>query len=313
MDIVYMSAASQSAPPLCSKLGGLSVNRPLAAIAALLMAMVSIQTGASLAKSLFPLVGPQGSAALRLFFASFILLLAWRPWSRPPARSTWSAVWLYGLSLGGMNLLFYMSLAHIPLGIAVAFEFCGPLSVALFASRRAMDFLWVACAVGGIPLLLPLGGSSAALDPLGIVFALAAGACWALYIIFGRRVGAAVHGGTATALGMSVAALIVLPFGVTHSGLRLLSWDVLPTGIAVAVLSSAVPYSLEMVALKRLPAHTFGILMSMEPAVAALSGLIFLSEKLSVFQWVALGLIILASAGSTMSAKPAEPLAEMVS
>jgi inner membrane transporter RhtA len=275
--------------------------------------MVSIQTGASLAKLLFPLVGPQGSAALRLFFAASILLLVWRPWSRPPARSEWGAVWLYGLSLGGMNLLFYMSLAHIPLGIAVAFEFCGPLAVALFASRRAMDFLWVACAVGGLVLLLPLGGTSAALDPLGIAFALAAGACWALYIIFGRRVGATVHGGTATALGMSVAALVVLPFGVIHAGLRLLSWDVLPTGIAVAILSSAVPYSLEMVALKRLPAHTFGILMSMEPAVAALSGLIFLSEKLSVFQWVALGLIILASAGSTTSAKPAEPLPEMVS
>lgn len=289
------------------------MNRPLAAIAAVLVAMISIQTGASLAKHLFPVVGPQGSAALRLFFAAFILLLVWRPWSRPPARGQWGAVWLYGLSLGGMNLLFYMSLAHIPLGIAVAFEFCGPLSVALLASRRATDFLWVACAIGGLLLLLPVGGASAALDPWGIAFALGAGACWALYIIFGRRVGAAVHGGTATALGMAVAALVVLPFGVVHSGMDLLAWNVLPTGIAVAILSSAFPYSLEMIALKKLPAHTFGILMSMEPAVAAISGLLFLSEKLSAFQWLALGLIILASAGSTMSAKSPEPLTEMVS
>jgi inner membrane transporter RhtA len=274
--------------------------------------MVSIQTGASLAKHLFPIVGPQGSAALRLFFASLILLIVWRPWSRLPAKNQWGAVWLYGLSLGGMNLLFYMALAHIPLGIAVAFEFCGPLAVALFASRRAVDFLWVACAVGGLVLLLPLGVATAALDPWGVAFALAAGACWALYIIFGRRVGALVHGGTATSLGMCVAALVTLPFGVVHSGLALLSWDVLPIGAGVAILSSAFPYSLEMVALKKLPAHTFGILMSMEPAVAAISGLLFLSEKLAALQWVALGLIILASAGSAASAKAPEPQLEMV-
>jgi inner membrane transporter RhtA len=275
--------------------------------------MVSIQTGASLAKHLFPIVGPQGSAALRLFFASLILLLVWRPWSRPPARKQWGSIWLYGLSLGGMNLLFYLALAHIPLGIAVAFEFCGPLAVALFASRRAADFLWVACALGGLVLLLPLGVATAALDLWGIAFALAAGACWALYIIFGRRVGASVHGGTATSLGMSVAALVTMPVGIVHSGLGLLSWDVLPTGVGVAILSSAFPYSLEMVALKKLPAHTFGILMSLEPAVAAISGLLFLSEKLSALQWVALGLIILASAGSAASVTAPEPQPEMVS
>ena len=220
---------------------------------------------------------------------------------------------MYGLSLGGMNLLFYLALAHIPLGIAVAFEFCGPLAVALFASRRAVDFLWVACAVGGLLLLLPLGVTATALDLWGVAFALAAGACWALYIIFGRRVGASVHGGTATALGMCVAALVVLPFGVVHSGLALLSWDVLPTGFGVAILSSAFPYSLEMIALKKLSAHTFGVLMSMEPAVAAISGLLFLSEKLSSVQWVALGLIILASAGSAASVRTPEPQPEMVS
>jgi inner membrane transporter RhtA len=287
------------------------VNRPLAAIAAVLVAMVSIQTGASLAKHLFPIVGPGGTAALRLFFAASILLAVWRPWSRPPSRSQWGAIWLYGLSLGGMNLLFYLALARIPLGIAVAFEFCGPLAVALFASRRAADFLWVACAVGGLVLLLPLRGA-AALDPLGVAFALAAGACWALYIIFGRRVGASVHSGTATALGMCVAALVTLPFGLVQSGLALLSWDVLPAGIGVAILSSAFPYSLEMVALKKLPAHTFGVLMSMEPAIAAVSGLLFLAEKLSALQWLALGMIVLASAGSTASAKAPEALPEMV-
>jgi inner membrane transporter RhtA len=273
--------------------------------------MVSIQTGASFAKHLFPLVGPQGSAALRLFFACLILWGVWRPWTRWPSRHHWGAIWLYGLSLGGMNLLFYLSLARIPLGIAVAFEFCGPLAVALLASRRASDFLWVACAVAGLALLLPLRGTSA-LDPWGVAFALAAGLCWALYIVFGRRVGASVHGGTATSLGMSIAALVVLPFGIIHSGLALLSWNVLPIGVAVAILSSAFPYSLEMVALKKLPAHTFGVLMSMEPAVAAMSGLIFLGEKLSALQWLALGLIILASAGSTSSTKTPEPQPEMV-
>jgi inner membrane transporter RhtA len=264
-----------------------------------------------MAKRLFPIAGPQGTAALRLFFAASILLLVWRPWSRLPSHSQWPSIWLYGLSLGGMNLLFYLSLGRIPLGIAVAFEFCGPLSVALLSSRRATDFLWVTCAVAGLLLLLPLRGGTT-LDPWGVAFALAAGLCWALYIIFGRRVGASVHGGTATALGMSVAALVVMPFGIVHSGLTLLSWQVLPAGFGVAMLSSAFPYSLEMMALKRLPAHTFGVLMSMEPAVAAVSGLIFLAERLSSLQWIALGLIVLASAGSAASVKAPEPQPEMV-
>lgn len=273
--------------------------------------MVSIQTGASLAKHLFPVVGPSGSAALRLFFASAILLIVWRPWSRLPPTVQWSSVWLYGLSLGAMNLLFYLSLARIPLGLAVGFEFCGPLAVAVFASRRAADLMWVSCAVAGLLLLLPFGITGKRLDPWGVAFALFAGACWAIYIIFGKKAGQSVHSGTATALGMSVAALVVLPFGIVSSGSRLLRWDVLPAGIGVAILSSALPYSLEMVALKRLPAHTFGVLMSMEPGIAALSGWIFLSERLEAIQWLALALIVIASAGSATSARAAEPQPEM--
>lgn len=275
------------------------------AVLTLLMAMGSIQFGAALAKGLFPVLGAQGATALRLIFAALMLLAVFRPWRKKLTRRELRSVVVYGAALGTMNLTFYLALARIPLGIAVAIEFTGPLAVALLSTRRALDFVWALLAVAGILLVLPLSESSKALDPLGVVWALVAGTCWALYILFGQKAVETVHGGTATSLGMVVAALVAVPFGVAHAGRALLDVSLLPVGLGVAVLSSALPYSLEMIALKALPMRTFGILMSLEPALAAMSGLVFLHEQLTVLQWVAIGCIILASAGSAASSRQA--------
>lgn len=275
----------------------------LAPIGLLLVAMISIQSGASLAKSLFPLVGAEGTTALRLVLGAIILSLVMQPWRTRPNLAAYRPLLAYGLALGGMNLLFYMSLQSIPLGVAVALEFTGPLGLALLSSRRLLDFAWIALAAFGLWLLLPSDLAQTQLDPLGMALALGAGLCWALYIVFGQKAGAA-HGRQTVALGTWVAALLVLPIGLWQAGGSLFSVDLLPIALGVAVLSSALPYSLEMVALTRLPARTFSILMSLEPAIAALSGLLFLSEQLSWNQWLAIGAIILASAGAAATIKP---------
>lgn len=274
-----------------------------APIALLVVAMMSIQSGASLAKHLFPLVGAEGTTALRLVLGAIILSLVMQPWRARLDLRKCHALVAYGLSLGGMNLLFYMSLQSIPLGIAVALEFTGPLALALFSSRRLLDFVWVILAIAGLWLLLPTGATQSAIDPLGAALALGAGVCWSLYIIFGQKAGAA-HGRHTVALGTWVAALLVLPIGAWHAGNGLLNIDLLPIALGVAVLSSALPYSLEMVALTRLPARTFSVLMSLEPAIAALCGLAFLGEKLLWGQWLAVGAIIVASAGAAATIRP---------
>ncbi|MBA1223804.1 threonine/homoserine exporter RhtA [Pseudomonas fulva] len=269
-------------------------------IGLLLIAMASIQTGASIAKSMFPLIGAQGTTSLRLIFASLIMIALLRPWRARFNTRTLRNVVIYGLALGGMNFLFYMSLQTVPIGIAVALEFTGPLAVAIFASRRAIDFIWIALAIFGLLMLLPAGHGGEALDPLGACYAIGAGACWALYIVFGQRAGAE-HGVQSAALGVLVAALFIAPIGIVHAGSLLLTPAAIPMAIAVAVLSTALPYSLEMVALTRMPARTFGTLMSIEPAFGALSGLLFLGEVLSFTQWLAIGAIIAASVGTTLS------------
>ena len=266
----------------------------------LLIAMASIQSGASLAKSMFPLVGAQGTTALRLFFAALILLLLLRPWRKRLSLQSLRSVVVYGIALGGMNLLFYLSVRTVPLGIAVALEFTGPLAIAMLGSRRLIDFLWIALAVGGLLLLLPIHEFSGNLDPVGVAFALGAGFCWAMYIFFGKRAGNA-GGGASVSLGMIVGACAILPFGVASAGTSMFSMSVLPLALLLGVFSSALPYGLEIVALKQLPAQTFGILMSMEPVLAALSGIIFLGEQLNVAQWVALACIIVASIGATLT------------
>ncbi|RRJ96528.1 threonine/homoserine exporter RhtA [Opitutaceae bacterium TAV4] len=272
-------------------------------IALLIVAMTSIQSGASLAKQLFPVVGAQGTTALRLGFGAIILVAVLRPWREWRGFGSWKALLGYGVSLGLMNLLFYMSVRTVPLGIAVALEFTGPLALAMCASRRWVDFVWIALAVTGVLLLLPLGGRVGALDPKGAGLALVAGLCWALYIIFGQRAGAA-HGAQTAAIGGVVAAIVAVPVGVAHAGGALLSPALIPVALGVAVLSTALPYTLEMMAMTRLPARTFGVLMSIEPALGALAGMLFLGELLTPTQWAAIGAIILASAGSTATAAP---------
>jgi len=275
-------------------------------IAFLLVAMVCFQLGAALAKQLFPAVGAAGTVALRLGLAAVMMSAVWRPWRMRPASRDARIILGYGLAMGWMNFFFYASLERIPLGIAVALEFTGPLALAMLASRRAVDFLWILLAVLGLIALLPLGHAAQPLDATGIVFALAAASCWALYIVFGQRAGN-THGGQTAALGTAIGAAFMVPIGVAHAGAALLSPALLPTACGVALLSSALPYSLEMYAMTRVPTRTFGVLMSLDPALAALSGIVFLSESLSLIQWCAIGSIMAASAGSAVTGRRTPP------
>lgn len=271
-------------------------------IVLLFIAMVSIQGGAALAKTLFPLVGPQGVTAIRLGLGTLILMIIFKPWRLRFNPQQRVPLLFYGLALGSMNYLFYLSLKSIPLGVAVALEFTGPLAVALFASRRTVDFIWVILAVTGLWFLLPLGNDIAHVDLAGAVYALGAGAWWAIYILAGQKAGAE-HGPATVAVGSFIAAIIFVPLGIFEAGSTIWTWAVLPLGLAIAILSTALPYSLEMVALTRIPTRTFGTLMSVEPALAAVSGIIFLGEHLILTQWLALFFIIAASAGSTLTIK----------
>ncbi len=273
-------------------------------LGALLLAMLSFQCGAALAKQLFPLVGAQGTTAMRLGLGALILWLVRRPWRRLAGREGWASLWGYGLTIGLMNLCFYMALRTIPLGIAVALEFVGPLAIALAGARRALDFLWVGLVVVGLGLLLPWQTQTRALDVVGVLYAMGAAAGWATYILLGRRAGA-VFGGDAVALGTAIGALVAVPVGVTHAGEALLSRAALPYALGIAVLSSALPYSLEMYALTRLPARTVGILMSIEPALGALLGLALLGEHLSALQWLAIAAVIAASIGTMLGVRKA--------
>ena len=296
MDSSAPGSASSSQPSRLTRL------IPLLAV---LGAVTALGIGTSWAKyALFPLVGAPGTTAVRVGFSALILLLLWRPWRWPLQRADARAIALYGGALGITNLAFYMSLRTIPFGIAVAIEFAGPLAVAIWSSRRVVDFVWVALAIAGLALLLPLGHSGSALDPVGVMYALAAAVGWGAYIVFGKRV-SHLHAGHSVAWGLAAAALVAVPVGVAHAGAALLSPTVLLVGLGVAAISSAIPISLEMVALKRLPKEAFGIMISMEPAVAALIALVLLDEYLSALQWVAIALIIAASMGSALSARRA--------
>ncbi|KFA83574.1 threonine/homoserine exporter RhtA [Enterobacter sp. EGD-HP1] len=279
-------------------------------VAVILIAMLSIQSGASLAKSLFPLVGAPGVTALRIVLGTAILVVIFKPWRLRFKKEQRLPLLFYGLSLGAMNYLFYLSIQTIPLGIAVALEFTGPLAVALFSSRRPVDFIWVVLAVLGLWFLLPLGQSVAEIDLTGAALALGAGACWAIYILTGQRAGEE-HGPATVALGSLIAAIVFVPIGMAQATESIWQWSVMPIGLAVAILSTALPYSLEMIALTRLPTRIFGTLMSMEPALAAISGMVFLGETLTLTQTLALCSIIAASMGSTLTMRP-EPKVEKV-
>lgn len=272
------------------------------AVLLLFVAMISIQTGAGFAKSLFPIAGAGGATVLRLFFATAALWILYRPWRFRFDRATLKTLCIYGASLGLMNLSFYVALERIPLGLAVTLEFIGPLTLSLCSSRKKVDFLWAFLAAVGIYFIVPHAESEHVLDLIGCGFALLAGMFWAFYIYFGQRASNAVHGSVAATVGMTVAALAVFPFGIAMDGAKILDLSILPLGIAVGLLSSALPYSLEMVALKRMPAKTFSILMSLEPALASLVGLLFLSEHLIATQWMAIVLVMAASLGSVVTA-----------
>ena len=269
-------------------------------VAVILIAMLSIQSGASLAKSLFPLVGAPGVTALRIVLGTAILVVIFKPWRLRFKKEQRLPLLFYGLSLGAMNYMFYLSIQTIPLGIAVALEFTGPLAVALFSSRRPVDFIWVVLAVLGLWFLLPLGQNVSEIDLTGAALALGAGACWAVYILTGQRAGEE-HGPATVAMGSLIAAVVFVPMGMIQASDTLFQWGLLLPGLGIAILSTALPYSLEMVALTRMPSKTFGTLMSMEPALAALSGMVFLGETLTATQTLALGAIILASMGSTLT------------
>ncbi|MCB2015658.1 MAG: EamA family transporter [Sphingobium sp.] len=276
----------------------------------LMGAMVSIQCGAALAKGLFPLVGAVGTATMRIILAAAILALILRPWEKAASiRANIRSVILYGLCLGLMNISFYAAIDRIPLGVAVALEFTGPLGVAILSSRRPVDLIWVALATLGIVALARAPSSGESLDLYGVVLALLAGLFWGLYIISGERA-SREHGQQAVAIGMIVAALVALPIGLSQSGTAIFNMAALPLALAVALLSSALPYSLELVALRQLPRATFGILMSLEPLIATLAGYLLLREHLAPLQWGAIAAIATASAGAVWSAAQPPKLSE---
>jgi inner membrane transporter RhtA len=271
---------------------GLSASgRPLAA-GMVLAAAASLQVGAAFAVTLFDDLGPAGAAFLRLGFAAVVLWAIWRPRIAGDLRLPAA----FGVALGLMNWCIYEAMDRIPLGVAVTIEFAGPLLVAVIGSRRPLDGLWILLAAAGILLLADPGGGS--VDSTGVAFALAAAACWMAYIHLSKRTGAAFPGGSGLALAMAVGALVVLPAGVLGAGGSLTAPDLLGAALVVALASSVLPYSLELEALRRLPAAVFGVLMSLEPAVAALAGFVVLGQELGARELAAIAMVVAASAGA---------------
>ncbi|TDO71295.1 inner membrane transporter RhtA [Flavobacterium chryseum] len=270
-------------------------------VPAVLLAIISVQCGAAIAKTLFPAIGAAGTASIRIGVSALILLIAYRPNLKEITREQWKIVVPYGLSLGAMNLIFYLAIERIPIGLAVTLEFIGPLLVAIIGSRRLVDYCWVLLAAAGIVLIAPW--SNDRIDPLGVLFALIAGALWAAYIVLGGKISKIMNGGQAVSTGMLFAAILILPFGFYENGLANLTPKLFGMGVALALLSSAIPFTLEMKALGQLPPRTFSILMSLEPAAASICAFIFLQENLSFYEILAVVCVVVASAGSTLTAK----------
>lgn len=266
-------------------------------IPAVLLAMISVQGGASIAKYLFPVLGASGTASLRIGFSTLILLAVSRTNLFKVTKKQWLYCLAYGTCLGAMNLVFYFAIKRIPLGLGVTLEFTGPLVLALLGSRKKLDLLWVLLACIGIALIAPWQNNN--VDLLGAGLAVGAGALWAGYIVLGGKVAKVMKGSDAVGVGMLFATMFVLPFGIFSGDLAAVTAPLLLIGVAVALLTSAIPYTLEIGALRQLPPKTFGILMSLHPAFAALSGLLFLEEYLSVTQWVSILCVVTASVGAT--------------
>lgn len=271
------------------------------AIPAVLIAIISVQSGAAIAKGLFPAIGASGTASLRIGISALILLSVYRPNLMKITAKQWRIVVPYGLALGAMNLIFYLAIERIPLGLAVTLEFIGPLLVAVSGSRRLIDFLWILLATAGILLIAPWTNSG--IDSIGMLLALLAGGLWATYIILGGKISKIMHGGEAVATGMLFGSLLIVPIGIFGNGLANITPTYLYMGLALALLSSAIPFTLEMKALGQLPARTFSILMSLEPAAASLCALLFLQEQLNFNEILAVIFVVVASAGSTITSK----------
>jgi inner membrane transporter RhtA len=263
-------------------------------------AIASVQVGATVARHLFPFLGATGTVFVRVGFGALILLAIARPRLFSLSAAQWRGVVPFGLIIAGMNLCFYQSIARIPLGIAVTIEFLGPLGVAITGSRRALDFVWAALATAGVAMLSLTGGN---VTLPGVLFALGAAVGWASYILLGQRVGRLVAGPDGLALALTVGGLALAPFGIASAGIRLLDLRNLGLGLVVAILSSAIPFSLEFAALRRLSSHLFGILMSLEPAMGAAAGLLLLGQRLSLRDLAAIGLVTVASAGATLASR----------
>ena len=277
-------------------------------IAALLCAISSVQFGAALAKSLFPAVGAMGATLFRLSLATLLLCAIVRPWKEKLDPKARKPLLIYGASLGLMNMTFYLALERIPLGLGVALEFTGPLTLALATSRKRADFLWAALAIAGIGLILPSPQSVESIDPVGILFALLAGCFWVSYILSGQKLGTFLTAGRATSLGMLVGTLVAIPIYFLSPSTHfeaMLNPKILPLAFGVALFSSALPFSMEMIAMQGLPTRTFSILLSLEPAFAALSGFLLIHEHLSWTQGFAILCIMAASFGSAISAQEA--------
>ncbi|MFE3870465.1 DMT family transporter [Flavobacterium sp. ZS1P70] len=270
-------------------------------VPAVLFAIISVQSGAAIAKGLFPIIGATGTASLRIAISAIILLAVYRPNLSKITARQWKFVIPYGLSLGAMNLIFYLAIERIPIGLAVTLEFIGPLLVAVLGSKRIIDFLWVLLAAAGIVLIAPWSNNG--IDLVGVLFALLAGALWASYIVLGGKISKIMEGGEAVATGMLFAALLIVPFGIIGNGLNNLTPSLWGLGIALALLSSAIPFTLEMKALGQMPARTFSILMSLEPAAASICGLLFLQEYLTVNEILAVIFVIIASVGATLTSR----------
>ncbi|CAM3930304.1 inner membrane transporter RhtA [Pedobacter westerhofensis] len=274
---------------------------------AVILAILSVQVGAAFAKSLFPVLGATGTSTVRIGISALILIIFNRPDIRKLSAVQWKAVIPYGLCLGAMNGIFYLALTRIPLGLAVALEFIGPLMLSVLTSKRRIDYLWPLLAIAGIGLITPWNGTG--VDLYGTVLALLAGVFWAGYIVLGQRTSVVIDGAQAVSIGMIFALLIVLPFGIAEGNLTNFTFAMIPAAIALGLLCSAIPFSLEIGALKHIPAKTFSILMSLEPAVAAVCGLIFLKEVLSLLEWLAIVLVVAASLGATLTGKPEKHIA----
>src|ERR1044072_5962437 len=272
-------------------------------VALVVAGVITAQFGAGYAVTLFDELGPGGAAFLRLFFAALVLVAAWRPRLRGHTFAEVRLAVTFGVVLGVMNLSIYSAMDRIPLGVAVTIEFAGPMAVAVLGSRRPLDVLWVALAATGIVLLTDPGGGS--LDSVGVMFALLAATMWAFYILLAERTGRVFPGGSGLAVAMVAGAVVIAALGIAHHRSQLLNPELLAAGAAVALASSVIPYSLELEALRRLPASVFGVLMSLEPAVAALAGLVVLGQDLGAREWGAIVLVVIASAGATAVPAPA--------